>query len=697
MWSIASLAGHLWKSVPARPGRSNRLVAVVLVKSCSAQACARRKCRAHSAPPRQCHRHKPHLLECPLVSMDGFCEDIIKTLEGALPISSLDAVHTDALVQLISVMKAQSLQPDWGASCDSRSLSPAEIAGLYFDIGLQISSLQCRDDWTQTQAPVDITRAIRQAFTTASSCLMHGTLLRECSCQECPLDAFRNNVVRRLVDVARGLGTQSTQRPSTPVGFRNLSLRPLDWAYNVAAKIHSIAAGRLQAEQAPSIFGSLQCSNSSLQFSKSASAGSAGIATGGTFHSPNVSSKGFRPISASSHSPSHLSGPSQQPVPDHSSHAAVRAHLRNILGQAVLNGRLQEELRSTGHTGLDLESGAAESPEMRPACFSNAESHAAVPALVLPGILDMEAEIVQDVEGREPESPEDVSSPAILPQCAPVTQPRSCANITPECSDAAHAPVPCAQDPRKQAAQPAVLKRLRPWEEDASHRADVLIRHLDQVGKGQGTAGIERCLYADGVLPLWRDPQHPQLNERHKRLAERSSRSNAANAAPGHDESGADNADALSTSLSKLLSHSAKNIRQPDVQQRPGPKPSTRQPAKLANQASSQDPRHAQVLVDKKHAEKNEINGRPSLPARPGPSALECPTKLPQVVSSRGIQKPSGSGACAAGIYSQSFKKVSSDAADKHRLYRSSQSLPTIKVKQRSPPDIPMRKWRPLC
>ncbi|CAE7181860.1 unnamed protein product, partial [Symbiodinium pilosum] len=86
-------------------------------------------------------------------------------------------------------------------------------------------------------------------------------------------------------------------------------------------------------------------------------------------------------------------------------------------------------------------------------------------------------------------------------------------------------------------------------------------------------------------------------------------------------------------------------------------------------------------------------------PSQPAASATkggaEASTKLPQVVPARGSHKASE--ATAAAIYSQSFKQVSTDAADKRRLYRSSQSLPAIKVKQRSQPDLPSRKWRPPC
>ncbi|CAE7233925.1 unnamed protein product [Symbiodinium sp. CCMP2592] len=646
-----------------------------------------RTSRPRSTPARGCPS-SDLLHDCPSAFMEKLFWNIAVILQEASLNCSLDSLHRDALAQLIAGMKAEQLPSD-PSECSTPF--PWQIAAVYSDIASQLELVNPHvpGDPEGARAAASVLRAVYQALLTAASFLTH-SMVSENLYLQCSLDGFYGSTATRLVHLARGAAA-SDQRSRT-LGFHT-QVKPSDWALGAAAAINSVCRSR--RTQAPSLVSHRQCSKSSLQYSNSASGGSAGIGTGRTFFSANVTLQEFQTTDIASRPPSHSSD-LQEPMI--AGRANLCAHLRSILVQATLDGRLQEELGrvDTDFRPIDEESNKPNGISKSALPVGSFSSTGTVSQLYGHAdqahggsAMSLRADSGMRNEDRVPSSP---SSAAV--QRSSTHEARSAASTEKQvsnhllelgdlCDDTACAAVPVdhlehanvselcnAQDSRtpawsqRQASPPAAQptsQKLRPWEANSSHRADALIRHLGEVSRGQGTAGVERCLYADGVLPLSKESSP---NERSVRmLAEEMTKER-----PSAGQTSSSRAYKATATTSSLLSL-ARAGRQDALQRKQAP-----QTAK-----DQQNARERQAGPDQ--AEK-----RPSPP--------EASVKLPQV-QCRGSQKPNPS--LAAGIYAQSFKKVSSNAADKHRLYRSSQSLPAIKVKQRSPPDLPERKWRPMC
>lgn len=646
-----------------------------------------RTSRAHSTPARGCPSSEL-LHDCPSAFMEKLFWNIAGILQEAWLNCSLDSLHKDALAQLIAGMKAEQFLSD-PSECSTPF--PWQIAAVYFDIAsrLELVNPHVPGEPEGARAAARVLRAVYQALLTAASFLTRSTVSQNLYLQ-CSLDGFYGSIATRLVHLARGAAA-SDQRSRT-LGFHT-QVKPSDWAHRAAAAINSVC--RSCRTQAPSLVSHRQCSKSSLQYSNSASGGSAGIGTGRTFFSANVTFQEFQTTGIASRPPSHSSDLQEPTIAGRTN---LCAHLRSILVQASLDGRLQEELGrvDTDFRPIDEESSkpnVISKPVLPVGSFSSTGTVSQIygHADQAHGGSAMSLSSDSDMRNEDQHVPSSPSSAVAVQRPASRHEARSAASTEKQvsnhllelsdlCDDAPCAAVPVdhlehanvselcyAQDSRtpawsqRQASSPAAqptLKKLRPWEANSSHRADALIRHLGEVSRGQGTAGVERCLYADGVLPLSKESSP---NESVRMLAEEMTKER-----PSAGQTSSSRAYKATTS--SLLSL-ARAERQDAVQRKQAP-----QTAKVQQNARERQAGPYQ-------AEKS------SLPP-------EASVKLPQV-QCRGSQKPNPS--LAAGIYAQSFKKVSSNAADKHRLYRSSQSLPAIKVKQRSPPDLPERKWRPMC
>ncbi|CAE7677784.1 unnamed protein product [Symbiodinium sp. CCMP2456] len=640
-----------------------------------------RTSRAHSTPARGCPSSEL-LHDWPSSFMESLCWNIADILQEASLNCSLDSLHKDALAQLIAGMKAEQLPSD-PFQCSTPF--PWQIAAVYFDIASQLELVDPHvpREPERARAAASILHSVYQALITAASFLTRSMVSRSVHLQS-SLDGFYSSVATHLVHLARGA---SGQRSRT-LGLHTQAT-PSEWAHRSAAAINAVC--RPGRTNAPLLDSHRQGSKSSLQYSNSASGGSAGIGTGRTFFSANVTLHEFQTTDIASRP---FSDSSDRREPFIAGRANLCAHLRGILVQATLDGRLQEELGrvDTDFRPVDEESSrpnGISKPMLLPVgsfsstgTVSQLYEHADLPN----GGSAMSLSSDSDMRNEEQQVSSSPSSAVAVRRFASRRQAGSsastekqvsdhflelgdlcdvakCAHISELC-DAEDSSTPaCSQrHASPPAAQPA-LQKLRPWEDNSSHRADALIRHLDEVSRGQGTAGVERCLYADGVLPLSKESSP---NERTVRmLTEETTKEEPC--AAGQTSSSR----AYKAMTSSLLSLARPAERQ-DAQQR--------KQAPQTTKSIQQNARERQAGPDK--AGKSS-----ALPP-------EVSVKLPQVVQCRGSQKSSS---LAAGIYSQSFKKVSSNAADKHRLYRSSQSLPVIKVKQRSPPDLPERKWRPMC
>ena len=632
--------------------------------------------RAHSTPARGCPASE-FLHDWPSSFMASLFWNIADVLQEASLNCSLDSLHKDALAQLIAGMEAEQLPSD-PSQCSNPF--PWQIAAVYFDIASQLELVEPHvpGEPEGARAAAGVLHAVYQALLTATSFLTHGMVSRNVQLQS-SLHGFYSSVVTRSVHMARG----ASGRRSRTLALHT-QVTPSDWARRAAAAISSVC--RPGRTQTPLLVSHRQCSKSSLQYSNSASGGSAGIGTGRTFFSANVTLQEFQTTDIASRPPSHSSDLQEPCI---AGRATLCAHLRSILVQATWDGRLQEEL---GRVDTDFPVDKSSKPGISKPVLPVGSCTGTVSQLYehdQPNGSAMSSDSMRN-EQHLPSSP---SSPVAVRRSASRYEARSSATLIekqvshhlPDLSDLCdvaecasfsveqleHARVfelcdaqdgwtPAYSQASPPAAQPA-LQKLRPWEANSSHRADALIRHLDEVGRGQGTAGVERCLYADGVLPLSKESSPNEGTVR--MLTEKMMQEGPC---AGQTSSSRDKA--MTSSLLSL----ARPAERQDAQQR---KQAPRTPKGI-----QQNARERQAGLDK--ALKSS-----SLPPEPS-------VKLPQVVQCRGSQKPSS---LAAGIYAQSFKKVSSNAADKRRLHRSSQSMPSIKVKQRSPPDLPERKWRPMC
>ena len=674
--------------------------------------------------------------------MESLYGNVTNALEEALLESSVDSSCHNAMRELIVRMKVDKSDVAWQNNQPELRPSPGQIAAMYLSVAGNVACMDRKHGWRHNDtSQAGVLRAAYQAFVRAALQVIHGTVLEQCSCQQSYHHGLCHNMSAHLFDVAHG---RNLNRRKVSSALEDVPWWSSDWACVAASAIRSalVVVGRHPHSEASG----MQCSKSSLQYSNSASGGSAGIGTNGTFCSANASAQEFLPTTESSAAFFPLDCPQQMEdqVTNHRSHLNMCTHLRTILAEATLSGRLQRELEATATGNVDkatkLEAASPGMPSTDdPATVvplsgvkdTRADGELLIPPMVASSICakssaaPLEEPVTlrtyAEAHGRAEHEPtlaeaqssadSNVDAPIVpgfdsLPSVAHVSEnsrdhmelDRNCdvpAALVSTESLATEVRRPLDPDEGqhvlarqilRQDVQASTSRRLRPWEDDAGHRADVLIRHLDEVGREQGAAAVERCLYADGLLPL--RPEHPSRNGGIKRGAERLANQEAC-AAPAQSN-GSRAAKPVASSLLSMA-RPINSSRLEDVQKQPKP-PGSGTPSRLLQQSSLERPVAQNTRISTRQAESGARQPGVTPAAKGAPQASN---KLPAVPLARGSQKASA--ASAAEIYSQSFRKVSSDAADKSRLYRSSQSLPVIEVKRRNPPQIPACKWRPPC
>jgi len=246
---------------------------------------------------------------------------------------------------------------------------------------------------------------------------------------------------------------------------------------------------------------------------------------------------------------------------------------------------------------------------------------------------------------------------------------------------------------------------LRPWDSSQEgHSADVLLKYLNEIGRGNGADAVERCLYADGFKPhRLKRQQLDHLPVRSLKPLEKD-RSPRAPAPPQVGDVAPPKPNiknlyrARAPAVAKQLLPAIPNS--PSMQKKVK-KLGSATSAPVLPPVSSLPSLVASEPKDTEVATKDELSaiaveGYPKAvsPSKSSPS----PALPPLPAARRGmkgeeIKVPEAKD--ARSIYAPSFKKVSSYAADKRRLRKAGGSLPAIKIKQRGTPEPPPRSWRP--
>mmetsp|Transcript_9592 Transcript_9592/g.23158 ORF Transcript_9592/g.23158 Transcript_9592/m.23158 type:complete len:738 (-) Transcript_9592:121-2334(-) len=626
---------------------------------------------------------------------------VCDAMVAALGESTLQGPILDVFRELVEALRQRSLvamrpsDASEGKPQDLLSQPPlpsSQTAKIFVEVASEMVALQFRHRKSQDCPSRLVLEIMHQAFFEAAG--------RPSGSLQSAADHFQTKLATRLKDVSFGVVHLHNAQP--PAGAAAAAADVSSWACVVAGVVQSV----FDACKMDSLGANI--SMCSLEYSNSA-CGSADFGAGATFLSANAG-VGLHDFNARDTVSTDLFRGSlnlAEPLPEFATNQDLRAHLRRVLGQASADGRLQlafvaTDMDSTGKSSDDK--GCHSQQEIVPVDSENKSSDASsvdgdlhleeaalLPANnsarkslgsaesasqrgfgvmvrdVLAGGLDRSNML--SVQARQQKAPLEMKSELHV-----FSKADSLVGLRPDSNNFDKNASNCVAKDHAQN-----LKGLRPWEGDVPNRADLLIRHLEEVGKDYGPAGIEKCLYADGVLPRVLPQRHARIatcfTSNSRGFSQMQKQADAADAGDLESRAGSGPSGPSCRSLLSGCKHAKTLPLHPD-------------PASRVETYRMEE-RHDFPPRKREPQEVSRSLRRGCVVAGANNTLSEHEAKLPPL-------PPKEKHASAAAVYAQSFKKVSSDVADKNKLYRASRQLPSIQVRQRHPPEMPQRKWRPF-